>query len=120
MFSLFWHSVLSSRYPSELYDQKKNDKGEWALVMCWVLVGNAYCITRGTDYTGKTKLGEKDECDLHGLAMDKQFDTHFVQVDPDLGYQAMDPKRPPKETWEEIVVKNEAQLLPRYIVFFTK
>lgn len=48
----------------------------------------------------------------------QQYDTHFVRVDPDLGFQAFDHKKPPKELYEEIVLKNEAQLLPRYIVFF--
>lgn len=48
----------------------------------------------------------------------QQYDTHFVQVDPDLDYQAADPEHPPIKVFEELVVKNESQLLPRFIVFF--
>lgn len=100
------------RYP-KLYKNPTNDKGEYALVMALVMVGNPYPITRSADYNGGS-----GDCKFLGQPMDKQYDTHFVQIDPDLGYEACDPKRPPKKVMEEIVVKNEAQLLPRYIVFF--
>ena len=101
-------------YPTDLAKTAPNERGEWALVMTWALVGNAYCITRGADYK------KPDESSFFGVPMDKQYDTHFVHIDPALEYQAMDPTRPPKQVFEEIVVKNEAQLLPRYIVFFAR
>lgn len=116
------------RYPTDIAKTAPNARGEWALVMTWALVGNAYCITRGTDYKKSA-----DESDFFGVPMDKvrgcrvfvvtfvqQYDAHFVQVDPALEYQAIDPKRPPKQVFEELVLKNEAQLLPRYIVFFSR
>ena len=55
---------------------------------------------------------------LYGKPMASVYDTHFVEVDPVLGYQAADPGRQGATLYDEAVFKNEAQLLPRYIIYF--
>lgn len=81
----------------------------------WALFGNVLPITRPEDYDAKT-----NKCLYHGKPMSSVYDTHFVQVDADLGYEAVDPSkaRPPEQVQEEVVFKNEAQLLPRWIIYF--
>jgi hypothetical protein len=108
-------------YPAELYPTQETEQGELAIVAMWALFGNMYSITRADDYTSdvKSKAGSAN-CAFFGKPMAGVHDSHFVQVDPDLGFQAVDPaKKPqPKLVLEEVVFKNEAQLLPRYIIDF--
>lgn len=84
--------------------------------MAWCLVGNAYPITRETDYQAKSEFSK-----YYGVAMDKGHDTHFVEVDSGLGYQAVDDTRKRRAddvTFHEIVLRDPAQVLPRFIVYF--
>jgi hypothetical protein len=94
------------------------DAKEHVVVMGYGLVGVAYPVTRDTDYAAGAARSK-----LYGAAMDQAYDTCFVRVDPSAGYQAaaddaVEPA-PPALTLQELVFKDEGQLLPRYLVYFT-
>jgi hypothetical protein len=107
-------SLLQLLAPAE-----ENDRGELALLGMWALFSTVYPITRPADYQDKEGK-PTTKCVLYGRAMASVNDTHFVQVDPALGYQAVNAAagKQPKQVLEEVVLKNEAQLLPRYIIYF--
>lgn len=104
-------------YPSELYAESnpKNERGELVLVMAFVQVGNAYPVTREADYDAKAKDGRSK---LYGKPLDSFFDTHFVRVDPDRDYEAADTFKRTAKHFHEIVIKDPAQVLPRFLVYF--
>jgi hypothetical protein len=110
--------------PSALTDAK-----ERVVVMGYGLVGVAYPVTRDTDYAAGASGSARSK--LYGAALDQAYDTAFVRVDPRPGVwcqAAADPlpggaeaePAPPALTLQELVFKDEAQLLPRYLVYFTE
>lgn len=121
----------AASYPAELYVETRNERGELALVrfnrvvfllMIWMLlqvmavtvVGHAYPLTRAKDYDEKDQSGHSM---YYGKAMDGFFDAHFIRVDPDQGYEAA--SNVSKSHLFEVVLKDSAQVLPRYVIFFT-
>ncbi len=90
----------------------QTDQKEWVIVMGHALVGLAYPVTRDVDYAAGAKQSL-----LYGAPMDQVYDTRFVVVDPAKAYQAADDAS--TLPLQELVFKDEAQLLPRYLVYFT-
>lgn len=56
-----------------------NERGEWVIVMSYCAVGNALAVTREHDYN------QKGDCHYYGVAMHKEYDTHYAQLDPASG-----------------------------------
>lgn len=54
------------------------ERGEWLVVLSYCAVGNVLALTREQDYTG----GVKASCKYYGVAMHKEYDTHYAQLDP--------------------------------------
>jgi len=101
------HSNLAPIPPTE--------NGEHTLLLCWVAVSTVYPITRKHDYTKNPEW-----CDYYaegtGVPLRSRYDAHFVCVDPQGGYQAA--MNPSDECFDELVVKEDSQVLPKYVVYF--
>ena len=113
----------AASYLCKIYRESNpaNSRGEWALVMALVVVGNAYPVTREADYDSPSKAKDVyGHCKLYGKPMDGFFDTH-QRVDPGRGYDAADTECTAEAKaahFHEVVLKEAARVLPRFIVFF--
>ena len=84
------------------------------VLLCWVVVGNVYPITRRTDYPDGS-----DTCTFfgdEGRALKPGFNAHCAAISVDDGYQAA--TNVPAADYDEIVVQGPAQVLPQYRVYF--
>jgi len=93
-----------------------NERGEHTLLLCWIAVGNVYPITRQLDYTHNSNYSNfyENPC---GIALKAGFDAHFACVSPVDSYQATTNLNDPN-VLHELVVKDQAQVLPRFILYF--
>lgn len=85
------------------------------LLLSYVLSGTIYPITRNSDYNEQSQ-----KCAFTGANFGGIYDTHFVQVAKGNAapYQAL---KFGETAWaEEIVVKSETQVLPRFILYLRK
>ena len=88
-----------------------NQHGEHVVLLCWVAVGNVYPITRNTDYS----VGN-NKCHLFGGPLKPGFSAHCAAISRAQQYQAA--SNPSQAEYDEIVVKDAAQVLPQYRVYF--
>jgi hypothetical protein len=126
-------NVDGGPYPS-------NERGEWVLLLCAVVVGNVYPISRRTDYDRPNDRSNLSVSDFHcahpvataadlkkrdDKALKSGFDAHWIAIDRrDLKGQCAVPSAAPdgavRPEADELVVKEEAQVLPLLKVYFTK
>ncbi|EGD78474.1 hypothetical protein PTSG_09169 [Salpingoeca rosetta] len=86
-----------------------NSRGEHVLLLCAVSIGLAQPITRQADYN------EASRCKWFGEPIKDGFDARYVQVLSSDNFQAT--PTPGTYNFEEIVVSQEAQVLPIAKVF---
>ena len=92
---------------------------EMTIIAAWAVVVNPYPITRGIDYV-KTN----HQCDLFGSTVKSGYDSHFVLVDRQAGPGSVDYQAcvdaggavPLSYTYSELVLKDEAQVMPRSVL----
>ena len=95
----------------------------YAVVLCWVTLGNVYPVTRNTDYAVDSTGTQRCMFDYQfgGTRTDKAlkagFDAHWVAVAQEDGFQAARDVRG-VDVLDEVVVGDGAQVVPRYIVRF--
>jgi len=112
------YSTLQAEY-AMMYAESKHQTtidGESTLILCWVALGNVYPISRDTDYEGVSHKS-KFYHELNGFALKPGFDSHCACVDQDSGYQATKDLNQ-KILYDEIVVKESSQVLPRCIIYY--
>lgn len=106
-----------------------NEHGQWVVMLCIIVTGNTYPITRRTDYDDPDNYEEESICRFHhqwpmklGVRSDKAilsgFDCHYIPVssmDP-VGFECA----PGLEfaDAEEFVMKEESQVLPLMKLFY--
>ena len=119
-----------------------NNTGERVVLLCLTVVGNTYPISRKTDYAHPDKfVGGSVSCFhyQHPVPFDPTtgifdtrkathhksdkgmkagFDSHFVSVARHTQYQAVDSMT--EYDYDELVVKEAAQILPIAAVYFNK
>jgi hypothetical protein len=101
-----------------MYSGTENKK---CIVGCWVIVGSCYPVTRTHDYDNAEDFSEKSISKFHpsypnpklrnDKALEKGFDAHFASVSSDVEFHS---SRNPQ--FDELILKQEVQVLPRYIV----
>jgi len=98
-----------------------NKDEEYAVLLCWNVVGNLYPVTRKHDYV-ETKSFSNFYDESNGKLLRPGFDAHFVTVSKQCGYQAVHglAKEGNIFQFDELVVAEEAQILPWAIVYFKK
>merc|ERR1712032_704286 len=100
-----------------------NASGEYIVLMCATVIGAAYIVTRGRDYTGR-EANANGFSDLYSAdpgfskALKPQYDSHFVPVkyiNPRLDFQAC-----PEAEAEahELVSASYDQVLPVAVLYF--
>jgi len=114
-----------------------NKKGEMTLLLCLVVVGLTYPISRATDYIYAEEPKWWNICKYHSAfpisaemieknnmealnnrndkALKNGFDSHFICVSENNGFQAVNVDG---RKFSELVVKEETQVLPLGIVYF--
>jgi len=109
------------RYSTGTFNGGQNPNGEYVVLLCLATVGLTYVISRKTDYPNNSSLskfhykypnGERND-----KALEAGFDSHYVCVSRQNGYQAV---RAEDADYDELVLKEEAQVLPLAIVYFKK
>jgi hypothetical protein len=133
-----------TQYPAKLNEQK-----EWVLIASQLMIGLPYPVTR-TDYPPQGATPASDwHSNLYGKAMNKFYDVYYVTVDPANYFEAtedqyigctapipdidsaaaaggagaasaQDSAMGLRKLYEELVVREEAQLVPRFFVYFTE
>ena len=81
------------------------------MLLCWVAVGNVYPVSRNTDYavgSGRSRF--------FGQPLKGNFHAHCAAVSERQQYQAA--SNPSQADYDEVVVKDAAQVLPQYRVYF--
>lgn len=94
---------------------------EYAVILSWVVMSNVYPITRKLDYT-KTFF-----CDLYGQPFNRgRSDAHFVRVHVANSFQACDDQQLDMCNGDmghglyELVVNEQAAVLPQFAVYFKR
>merc|ERR1712183_812090 len=107
-----------------------NSKGEYVLFLCSVVVGNVYIISRETDYTdtvdgdtrptifNKYDYRYPDGVEKAGRALKAGFDAHYACVSEKLHYHVPACGRTDSIDCDELVVKDEKQIMPICKVYF--
>jgi hypothetical protein len=115
-----------------------NTSGEYVALLCLVSIGNAYPISRETDYVNKADINSAlsvskyhyahpipagatlDFLQNHENRQDKVlkagFDAHFASISVSHNFQAVGPNI--KHDYDEIVLKEERQVLPIAKIYF--
>lgn len=121
--------------------EEPNENGEHVMVLCAVIVGLAYPISREEDYNNINDVPEEhkadsdlDISDFHPFfpahspeevhdqtrrkdkALKAPFDAHVVEISRDENYQCVKPGNPADAM--EIVCKEENQVLPLFKVYY--
>jgi hypothetical protein len=111
-----------------------NEGGEFVMLLCVVVLGNVYPLSREADYDRPDDFGRRSVSKFHcahpvpGVGPDADlakrddkalkpgFDGHFVSISVNRNYQAT----PLGEDidFDELVVKEDAQVLPLCKVYF--
>jgi len=95
-----------------------NEYGEYVVILCWTVVGNVYPITR-LDYPYEAGYCVYYNQTTQGIALRPGFDAHLATVSPKSHYQAVNTEIIDWSTCaDELVVKQESQILPCYLVYF--
>ena len=85
--------------------REPNDRGEHVLLLCAVSVRLAYPVSHSKDYAQGSNV-----CSFYGKKLHGACDTHYVHVSTASGFQAT--RDPTQFNFEEVVVAQEAQVLP--------
>ena len=83
------------------------EHGEFVILLCAVCVGSVYPITRTADYPSNG-----NECKFRGRILEAGYDAHYALVDVGTGWQAAKADQPLQCHFEELVVEQDAQVLP--------
>ena len=86
------------------------------VLLCWVVVGNVYPITRGADYDVGAWHAKYFVPGTGSLGTRSGFTAHHAAVSKGLKYQV--PPDPSDAEYDEVVVAEAAQVLPQYVVRF--
>ena len=84
-----------------------NADGDHVILLCAVCVGSVYPITRAADYPAHGKASK-----FKGKPLHSGCDAHHALVDSSTSWQAAKTATPLQHHFEEIVVAQEAQVLP--------
>ena len=119
-----------------------NNAGERVVMLCLTVTGNTYPISRKTDYPHPDKFvggsiscfhyqhpvpydpvtgvfdTRKAELSKSDKGMKAGFDSHFVSVSRRAQYQAVDSRK--EYDYDELVLKEAAQILPIAAVYFCR
>lgn len=97
----------------------------FTMVLCWVVVGNVYPICRAVDYPNKSHYSKFcDPSHSIGRALKARFDAHCACIAADKHLQAAlwdnetGDFQKGQVLYDEIVVKEAAQILPYCVVYF--
>ena len=99
-------------YSSELFSPQPSPAaaaGNAVLLLCAVCVGSAYPVTRAADME---VFGGVMQCKYRNRALHPGCDTHHVLVDARMGFSLPPVDSPLEHHFEEVVVAQEAQVLP--------
>ena len=102
----------AAAYPAEVLDGNTTGVCEAALLLCAVSVGSVYPVTWKDDYNSKTTDTEKDKSKYFGKPLHSGCDAHHALVDRTVGFQAAKVDTPLQHHFEEVVVSQDAQVLP--------
>jgi len=115
----FYHTQ-STQY-GDLYREYKEQKGmppDQPLILSWILMGKVYPVT-------EKATSPSDPNSLCGKPCKQGFNSHYALVksysnDPlALNFQPCNPTKE-KHEYDEIVIFDADQILPRYLVYVTK
>jgi len=130
-------------YAYEYSKNHQDQEGNSAVLLCKVTIARTYPISRKTDYQNPDSYDNWSICKFHSAypipqeiidrnnsyeisqslkkRMDKSlksgFDSHFIGVSSQYSYQAVSDDQ---AEFYELVVKDEAQILPIGILYFRK
>jgi len=123
------YSGYAARY--SMNGNKPNSEGEYVMLLCAVVVGNVYIISRETDYRFKKADGKiintnfcrydyryPDGKEKLGIAIKAGYDAHYACLSKKLGYQVPPCNKADDIDVDELVVKSETQILPICKVYF--
>lgn len=105
-------------YAQSAVSDLSDTKNAPCIVGSWVVTGSCYPITRENDYGAGTISRFHPMHPFHNStsldkALEKGFDAHFASISPDDDYQSsLNP------IFDEIVLRQEVQILPRFIIVF--
>jgi len=102
-----------------------NDRSEYVLVACYVVLGMTYAISRAVDYEEPQNTQAFSR--YYSLpndepkALKNNFQSHYVAIDA-VYKQCSDGLRRPgvRADYDEVVCQSTAQLLPAYKLFFQR
>ena len=88
------------------------------MLLCWVVVGNVYPVTRRTDYADPANDSSfsKFYSPAGSLTVKTGFSAHHAAVSMSHGFQV--PGDVTRADYDEVVVPEGAQILPQYAVRF--
>jgi hypothetical protein len=98
-----------------------NEQGEYVMLLCQAVVSMTYPVSRETDHDSGEDLSHF-HCNYprgqarRDKALKGGFDSHFVQVSRADGFHAA--KDLNRFDFSELVVKNDAQIIPVCLVYF--
>ena len=128
------HAEYACKY--SVVGRAANDEGLYPVLLCMVLLGNTYPITRSADYSYPEIMSEDSVSVFHYLdpipfdensgkfhrtqarrsdkVLKARYDSHYVSVKESIDFQAVDDN---SYDYDEIVVKSEHQVLPIAIAY---
>ncbi len=128
------HSEYACQY--SVTGHSPNSEGLYPMLLCIVVLGNTYPITRSADYAYPEILSRNSVSIFHYLdpipfneetgkfdiarakrsdkVLKARYDSHFISVKSAIDFQAIDDE---SYDYDEIVVKSEHQLLPIAITY---
>ena len=97
--------------------REPNANGEHVMLLCAVCIGLAYPISRATDYV-QVQLNDTTQelCRYAGASLVRQCDTHYIHISSKDRFHA--PANHRQYNFDELVVAQEAQVLPIAKVYF--
>jgi hypothetical protein len=124
-----WYAAMyaTGALASDAAPRPPNGDGEYVMLLCAVAVGNAYVVSRATDYRRPDGSGcEFNKFDFRypdgvgdtGKDLEVGFDAHFAPISTESGFQL--PQAHGQPDADELVVKSDAQVLPLCKVYFKR
>jgi len=118
----FGSGVYVTSYCKYALDYSKNDKqtGNSVVLLCLVTVGLTYPISRKTDYDPNSTISKFHYMYPNQVRNDKAlmpgYDSHYICISKRTGYQSVTVD---DADYDELVLKEETQILPLAIVYFS-
>ena len=103
-------AAYSSQFFSQQPEHRDVAEGEFVLLLCAVCVGSAYPLTRAADYA--VLSDGVLQCKYRSRHLHPGCDAHHVLVDAHKGFSPPQVDSPLEHHFEEVVVAQEAQVLP--------